>query len=585
MFIRKIFRHIWPIILQYKWSLLGGFIFSALAVFFDYSLKSFYLKKIIDVVSGDYEFRSDLSSSLMHLVWLTTLALIMTFIFNRLFSWANCYFKNNVMRELSNYSFNKITNHSYGFFTNHFTGGLVSKSKRFTNGLRNIVNVVFFHFWTTFILIVTSLAILFFQSTDLALYLLLWVIIYVGIMSQFAKVKFPYDLRVAEADSKVGGRLADVFTNIFTLKVFSARYYEIDSFKNVTKNEAYHRGRSWDFGNKQRAVKAFLMVSAQIIILYIAIKLWLAGEVTTGTVVLVQSYMLTIMSKLWDLDDGLVSFMESVSEMSEVVDIFEIKPDILDPEKPEISKMEKGKIEFKNVSFVYDAGADVFENFNLQINSGERIGLVGHSGAGKSTITKLLLRFIDVSGGEIQIDGQNIKNVLQDDLRKAIAYVPQEPVLFHRTIRENIAYGKFDATDEEIISAARRAHAHEFIIRLKNGYDTLVGERGVKLSGGERQRIAIARVMLTSAPILILDEATSSLDSISEGYIQEAFAELMKGRTTIVIAHRLSTIQKMDRIIVLEDGVIKEDGTHKDLLEKNGFYADLWNRQSGGFLE
>jgi len=240
---------------------------------------------------------------------------------------------------------------------------------------------------------------------------------------------------------------------------------------------------------------------------------------------------------------------------------------------------------FKDVFFEYNFNQDVLTNFSLDIAPGERIGIVGHSGAGKSTITKLLLRSNDVTSGTISIDGQDIRNVTQDDLRGVISYVPQEPILFHRPIKENIAYSKPNASNEEIIEVAKKAHADEFISRLSDNYDTLVGERGVKLSGGERQRVAIARAMLKDSPILMLDEATSSLDSVSESLIQDAFNELMKNKTTIVIAHRLSTIQKMDRIIVLNEGEIVEQGTHKELLEKDGVYADLWNHQTGGFLE
>ena len=210
---------------------------------------------------------------------------------------------------------------------------------------------------------------------------------------------------------------------------------------------------------------------------------------------------------------------------------------------------------------------------------------MGPSGAGKTTITKLLLRFADVQQGPIIIDGQDIRKITQDDLRSNISYISQEPILFHRSIRDNIAYSKPNATEEEIFEVARKAHAHDFIEKLPKSYDTLVGERGVKLSGGERQRVAIARAMLKDSPILLLDEATSSLDSISESYIQDAFNELMKGKTTIVIAHRLSTVQKMDKIIVLDNGKIVEEGTHQELLAKNGFYSDLWNHQTGGFLD
>jgi ATP-binding cassette subfamily B protein len=285
------------------------------------------------------------------------------------------------------------------------------------------------------------------------------------------------------------------------------------------------------------------------------------------------------------LGRSLTKALKALTDMKEIVDILDEVPDILDPEKPEKLRMKNGQIVFDSVSFKYKEGSAVFADLNLTIQPGERIGLVGHSGAGKSTITKLLLRFADVSVGQILIDGQDIRLVTQDDLRSVISYVPQESILFHRSIRDNIAYSKPEATEFEIEDAARKAHAHEFIIKLSKGYDTLVGERGVKLSGGERQRVAIARVMLKNSPILVLDEATSSLDSISESYIQEAFDELMKGKTTLVIAHRLSTIQKMDRIVVLEDGKVVEIGTHKELIKNKGKYADLWEHQSGGFVD
>jgi ATP-binding cassette subfamily B protein len=227
----------------------------------------------------------------------------------------------------------------------------------------------------------------------------------------------------------------------------------------------------------------------------------------------------------------------------------------------------------------------LFNKFSLSVKSGEKIGLVGHSGSGKTTITKLLLRFMDVQSGEILIDGQDISKIKQDDLRRNISYVPQDPILFHRSLRENIAYGKSDASQEEIVAASKAANAHDFITSLPEGYDTLVGERGIKLSGGERQRVAIARAMLKDAPILILDEATSALDSISERHIQEAFERLMKGRTTLAIAHRLSTIQKMDRIVVFSNGKISEQGTHSELTKNSGVYAELWQEQSSGFIE
>ncbi|MEX2028311.1 MAG: ABC transporter ATP-binding protein, partial [Candidatus Curtissbacteria bacterium] len=356
-------------------------------------------------------------------------------------------------------------------------------------------------------------------------------------------------------------------------------------FQAVTKDEETKRRKAWYFDNFQNVIKAVMMFALQTAVLFGNLKLWYSGELTLGTFVLIQTYMVTIFLILWNLGRSLSKAVKSLTEMQEVIDIFDIVPDILDPKKPEPLKIGLGRIVFNNVSFTYQEGSDVLDDFNLDISSGERVGLVGHSGAGKSTITKLILRFADIMQGSITIDGQDIKNITQNDLRSVVSYIPQESILFHRTIGENIAYGRPSATQEEIIAAAKSAHADEFISNLPRGYDTMVGERGVKLSGGERQRVAIARAMLKNAPILVLDEATSSLDSVSEHYIQDAFNELMKGKTTIVIAHRLSTIQKMDRIIVLENGRIAEEGTHKELLDKGGVYANLWSHQTGGFLE
>lgn len=276
--------------------------------------------------------------------------------------------------------------------------------------------------------------------------------------------------------------------------------------------------------------------------------------------------------------------MRAVAEAKEMIDIFEKPVDVDDPQNPEKCRIRYGEVEIKNIHFSYGKGSDVFKNFSLHIKAGERVGLVGPSGAGKSTIIKLLLRFADVKKGEILIDGQSIIRIIQNDLRSWIAYVPQEPILFHRTLMENIRYAKPEASDEEVIQVAKLSHAHKFISSFSSEYKTLVGERGVKLSGGERQRVAIARAILKDAPILLLDEATSFLDSESEMYIQDALTELMKNRTTVVIAHRLSTIMQMDRIVVIENGKIVEQGKHKELLKAaKSTYQRLWSIQAGGF--
>jgi len=322
--------------------------------------------------------------------------------------------------------------------------------------------------------------------------------------------------------------------------------------------------------------------------LLIAVVAVMKFNANIATVFLIFNYTANIVEQLFQFgNNALRNYNRSVGDASDMVAILSQPAEVQDPAKPEVSRMGKGAINFKNVTFTHNGADDaVFKKLNLHIKPGEKIGLVGHSGSGKSTFTRLLLRFSDVDSGEVLIDGQNIANVTQDDLHTQIAYVPQEPLLFHRSIRENIAYGQLDASQETIEATAKMASAHDFIMALPQGYDTLVGERGVKLSGGQRQRVAIARAMLKNAPILALDEATSALDSESEVLIQAALWKLMEGRTAIVIAHRLSTIQKMDRIIVLDNGRIVEQGSHKELIaKKNGTYAKLWAHQSGGFID
>jgi ATP-binding cassette subfamily B protein len=326
------------------------------------------------------------------------------------------------------------------------------------------------------------------------------------------------------------------------------------------------------------------MLLIEGIMMYLALKFWKAGRLTVGDFTLIQLYLISIFDRLWGMGKQVRSFYEALADANEMTDILLTKPEITDAPNAKKLKLTSGKIEFKNVDFRYHKNAAVFNKFNLQIRPGERVALIGPSGGGKSTIVKMLFRFHDVTGGEILIDSQDISKATQDSLRDNLALVPQDPILFHRTLMENIRYSKNNATDEEVVAAAKAAHAHEFIIASQNGYNTYVGERGIKLSGGERQRVAIARAILKNAPILVLDEATSSLDSESEHYIQDALKNLMNGKTVIVIAHRLSTIMQMDRIIVLENGKITEQGKHAELLKvEEGTYQKLWQIQAGGF--
>lgn len=554
------------------------------ATLLDNILKPYIYKEIIDSIASGAEVNLILTRIINLALW-SALIILTHQVFYRVGDYANAYFESRTMKGLYDYTFDKLLMHSYSFFSNNFSGSIVAKTKRFTRSFEIFQDTLSFQIWFSLVNIAGILFVLFIKIPPLGFIFLAWSVVYVLITILFTRRKVVFDTRKAAADSVVTGKLADTLTNILNIKIFSGRRKEQEKFRLVTADEETKRRRAWYFGNLQNVFQALLMAVLQIVVLFVNIYFWSAGKMSVGTFVLIQTYMMGLFDILWNLGRSLSRMAEAFSDMKEITDMLDLKPEILDVSNPEPCRISAGRINFSSVSFEYVEGLKVFKNFNLEIKSGEKVGLVGHSGSGKSTITRLLLRFSDIKEGKILIDDQDITKLKQDELRLKISYVPQESILFHRSIKENIGYAKNNATETEIIAAAQKAHADEFIRKLPKGYDTLVGERGIKLSGGERQRVAIARAMLKNAPILVLDEATSSLDSISEHYIQDAFNELMKGKTTIVIAHRLSTIQKMDRIIVLDQGKIVEEGTHKELLAKSGFYAELWEHQTGGFLE
>ncbi len=584
---RSIFKYVWPSMRKYKFLFYGSFLLFGIRALLENVIKPIFFKRIIDNLSSsvDEMNRLLLEPTLLNLVLIIVIINFSLTLISRLGKFMIYDFEIKVIKELRNFSFSKITNNSQTFFANTFAGSLVTKSNRFVRSFETMFDILIYQFYGTLIAFIGMFFVLYNQSKQACVVFSLFVFIYILIIILFLKTKIIYDADESTSDSKLSGRLSDVFGNMLAVKIFSAKKNEKEKFREITTQAETKSKKAWFFGGKIEIAQALFGSITLSLLLYLLIKLWLKGQISTGTVVLIQTYMITIYEKLWDLSNAMMKFTKSAAEMKEVVEIFETVPDIEDPKNPEKLNMTKGHLVFNNVSFSYKNGQEVFSNFSIDIAPGERIGLVGHSGAGKSTFTNLILRFSDVSAGGVTIDGQDIRNVTQDDLRSVISYVPQESILFHRTIRENIAYGKDNATDEDVIEVAKKAYAHDFIEKLPYKYETYVGERGVKLSGGERQRVAIARAMIKDAPILILDEATSSLDSVSETYIQKAFDELMKNKTTIVIAHRLSTISKMDRIIVLEDGKITEQGTHADLIARGGDYADLWNHQVGGFIE
>ena len=489
-----------------------------------------------------------------------------------------------MIKDIADEAFKKLIKHSQSFFNNSFSGSLVARYNRYVTAFETLHDQSVFGLFSTLVTLVLIIAVLFSIEPILGVIFLFWAVIYFIMTIALLKIKIPLDLKHSKTKSNTTAHVADIITNILNVKIFSRSDFETEVLQDRTKDQKKWRDRSWIFSQWMHLLQSGFIALLQFGALLITLMMWNEGTITFGTVVIAQVYSVKIFANMWSLGRNMRRILTAGADANEMIETLELPQDIVDGENLEESQIYDGEVTFRDVSFGYPNAENIFSNFNLSITSGERVAFVGHSGAGKTTITKLLMRFIDVGSGEILIDGQNIQSISQKQLRQSIAYVPQEPMLFHRSIRDNICYGKADATEEEMIEVAKKANAHAFINSLPKGYDTLVGERGVKLSGGERQRVAIARAMLKDAPILMLDEATSALDSITEGQIQEAFERASRDRTTIVIAHRLSTIVSMDRIIVLEKGEVAEQGTHEELLQKGGIYSELWNSQSHGFI-
>ena len=500
-------------------------------------------------------------------------------------AFSSTYFQSKVLADLSNLCFRHLHKHSFSYFNNNFTGSLVKRVNYFVRSFENIVDRATWDFIPLIITISIIVAILFSKNSILGMIIVIWIFLFMTVNWIFAKHKMKYDIRRSEAETEATGFLADTITNNSNVKLFCGYKQEVNSFAKLNKKIRDLRIFTWNLDEVFNSTQTFLMIVLEIGVFYFAIQLWKEDLFTVGDFVLLQSYVLILFMKLWHFGKMVRQTYQNLADAEEMTEILDTPYEIKDVYNAKNLKITAGKIKFEKMDFYYHKTREVFKDFNFSIKPCERIALIGPSGAGKTTIVKLLLRNHEVSAGKILIDGQDLSKITQESLWKNISLVPQDPILFHRTLMENIRYGRSKATDKEVIEASKLAHCHEFIISSPEGYGTYVGERGIKLSGGERQRVAIARAILRNAPILILDEATSSLDSQSESLIQDALTKLMKGKTVIVIAHRLSTIIKMDRIVYIDKGSIVEDGTHQQLLEKeNGYYRKLWELQAGGFI-
>lgn len=479
-------------------------------------------------------------------------------------------------------TFEKVQRFSSDWHANTFAGATVRKVTRGKWAYDAISDIFWVHFLQLGFVVGGVTVIMLLRFPIVGLLFLATVAIYVG-MSAWLAVKFvrPANVRSAEADSAIGAAIADSITNNAAVKAFGAEAREEDLFRKVSERWGRLAVKSWCRGQDLAVAQQFFWTVLQLTTIFVLISLAQAGKATAGDVTFVLTTNFMLGGRLRQVGDHIRQLQRASSEFADVVDFHKRALQVEDAPDAPAFKPAGGRIEFDRVTFTYGEAAEpIYDDFSIDIRSGEKVGLVGPSGAGKSTFVKLIQRLYDIDSGEIRVDGQAIDRVMQSSLRRAIALVPQDPLLFHRTLAENIAYARPDATMDEIRQAAHRARADLFIDRLPHGYDTLTGERGVKLSGGERQRVAIARAFLADARVVIFDEATSSLDTITEKYIQEAMAELMEGRTTIIIAHRLSTVRDVDRILVFEDGSIVEQGRHGELMQlPDGHYRALYEMQ------
>ncbi|MEN9920195.1 MAG: hypothetical protein RL538_88 [Candidatus Parcubacteria bacterium] len=473
--------------------------------------------------------------------------------------------------------------HSHTYFSDRFAGSLSSKVTHASEGAESLYEAFVWNWYPG----VLALVITFVYITHASLiaggifFLLLCVLIPGNIL--LAKYRRPHVVAFVAQATKTRGRLVDTITNIGAVRQYALYDFENKAFGEEANIRRRLDLKQWMISEWGLLLNNILIVLFEVLLIIVIVTKWTHGTLSTGSLVMLITLLVNVNGTLVFIGSSINGFIRRYADVEEGLSDILLPYEVSDVENATALVTDRAGIEWKNVGFEFGDNK-VFKDFNLTIKPGERVGLVGHSGAGKTTFVSLLLRQHDVTNGSIEIDGQNISQVTQDSLRQAIAVVPQEPLLFHRTIRENIAYGKSDATDEEIVAVAKKAQAHDFIVALPEGYETLVGERGIKLSGGQKQRVAIARAMLKDAPILVLDEATSALDSESEVAIQEALHKLMEGKTVVAIAHRLSTLREMDRIIVLENGQIIEDGTHEKLAQAGGVYQRLWEHQAGGFL-
>tara|TARA_R100001129_G_scaffold150218_7_gene112288 strand:- start:8000 stop:9868 length:1869 start_codon:yes stop_codon:yes gene_type:complete len=586
------FAFVWHYVRQAKWPFVGMAFFGGAVAVLEAAL-FFFVGRVVDILDTADKASGWSGMFAEHGFELAVMALII--LFGRFFVVALGALIEEQVIVLNFFnlvrwqSYAHVARQSLSFFQNDFAGRIVTKVWSAGQATGDLMTSLLQVAWFMLIYTVSTMTLVGQLDWRLALVVGVWVVIFAVLARYFVPRIRRHARETAEAGSMLNGRLVDSFGNIQTLKLFG-REDENDSY--IKSGFDRFQATLRPFARLLTGVRSSLALLSGIMITtiaYLSVDLWLAGAITAGGVAFTLGLVLRLNMLLGRMMTQLNGIMRNIGTIQNSAELISQPIGLTNAPDAQPLKAEKAGIVFDQVSFGYDRELPVLDKLSLDVKPGEKVGLVGRSGAGKSTLVNLLLRFYDVDTGRILIDGQDIANVTQGSLRRHIGMVTQDTALLHRSIRDNIAFGRPDADDADILTAARRAEAAEFISELvdqkgRRGLDAHVGERGVKLSGGQRQRIAIARVMLKDAPILVLDEATSALDSEVEAAIQDNLEHLMQGKTVIAIAHRLSTIARMDRLIVIDKGRIIEAGTHAELVAKRGLYAELWARQSGGFL-
>lgn len=577
---KSLFPFMWYFFKEHK-VLVAIYIFLALAAGFWGPFNSMLIGSLINTLSITHD-------NLSVLVWPASLIVINFVVFDN-FTWRGVNYiwatrvpiiQNKIMAEMLNYALS----HSHNFYQNNLSGKISKQITNLIDGITRIITFTSANFLRGVSLLTTAFITAYFVHPIFCVILLSWFIcFFVFSICMSQKLVFMSE-ELASRESVVVGELVDSLSNQSNIRIFSRKLYEGLRMAPFFETQKTAYTKTYLYSTILYSIQGALIAIMMAFSVFFLIYLYKKGLVTIGDFALILGLSMETGHMMWFTMFEVDEFNKASGRCKQALESLIVPIEIDDTAKASTLNCLQGKITFNQVTFHYKGTNPLFENQSIEIDAGQKVGLVGYSGGGKSTFVNLILRLHDVTDGTILIDGQDISSVTQDSLRLNIAMIAQDPSLFHRTIMENIRYGKIDASDQEVIQAAKKAHAHDFIAILPDGYNSLVGERGVKLSGGQRQRIAIARAILKNAPILILDEATSQLDSVTEHLIQESLWGLMQNKTTIVIAHRLSTLLHMDRILVFDKGKIIEDGTHNELIAKGGFYKTLWKTQVGGFL-